>query len=203
MEILFATKNLHKYREIKKIFQEFLPHVEFRSLLDFSHYKAPEETGLTFQENALIKARHAFEQLELCVVADDSGLVVPALNGEPGVYSARYAGEQKNDSENRKKLLQKILTLKPHQRFAFFECSLALVYSKEEEICTKGVCEGKIIHEEKGSNGFGYDPIFVKNDYDKTFAQLSESTKNKVSHRRKAIDNLLFMIEKKKLFIDD
>ncbi len=172
-----------------------LSHIEVISLHHFSTYTPPEETGSTFQENATLKAEHAAKQLNQWVLADDSGLVVPALNGEPGVYSARYAGSHATDADNRKKLLQKMEALSHLDRTAYFECCLVLANPKEIKKCVHGVCEGYILKEERGRNGFGYDSLFVKNDYEKTFAELEESTKNRISHRRKAFERLIAFLE--------
>jgi len=125
------------------------------------------------------------------VIADDSGLVVPALQGAPGVYSRRYASEHATDKENRKKLLQDMSHLQDANRQGYFECWIALASPQGIKKTAKGVSEGMIIDREKGSFGFGYDSIFVKHEYGKTFAELDEDTKNRISHRRKALDKLL------------
>lgn len=194
MEILLATTNLHKIREFRDMFRS-LPHLELISLHQFSQYVAPEETGLTFRENAILKAEHAAKELNQWVLADDSGLVVPALKGEPGVHSRRYAGTQATDVENRKKLLYAMEHLEDQQRTAYFECCLALSSPTGLKKCVEGVCEGYITKESRGRHGFGYDPLFVKNDYEKTFAELDESIKNRISHRRKAFERLLSSLE--------
>lgn len=165
------------------------------SLLNFPEYTPPEETGLTFQENAILKAEHAAKALNKWVIADDSGLVVPALKGAPGVYSRRYAGEEATDAENRYKLLQSMQSLSDHERSAYFECCLAIAGPEGLKKVVTGTCDGFIILEERGRNGFGYDPLFVKHDYDKTFAEITESTKNKISHRRKAFEKLVATLE--------
>jgi len=172
-----------------------LPHIELVSLHQFGDYEAPEETGTTFRENAILKAEHAARQLNRLVVADDSGLVVPALNGEPGVRSRRYAGPAATDSENRQKLLYAMQDLHGEARTAYFECCLALAGPEGLIKCVEGICEGIIISETKGRNGFGYDPLFIKNDYEKTFAELDNTTKNRVSHRRKAFERLSTCLE--------
>lgn len=195
MEIVLATLNLHKVREFKDMLK-FLDHVDLLSLHQFPHYVPPEETGVTFKENAILKAEHAAKHLNKWVLADDSGLVVPALKGEPGVYSRRYAGPEASDAENRKKLLEQMKNFESSdQRSAYFECSLAVAGPDGLKKCVTGLCEGHIIHQEKGRNGFGYDPLFVKNDYEKTFAELDETTKNRISHRRKAIERLSNFLE--------
>ncbi len=172
-----------------------LPHLALISLHQFSDYVAPEETGLTFRENAILKAEHAAKTLNQWVLADDSGLVVPALKGEPGVHSRRYAGAQATDAENRQKLLHAMEHLEDQQRTAYFECCLALSSPTGLKKCVEGICEGTIAKESRGRHGFGYDPLFVKNDYEKTFAELDESIKNRISHRRKAFERLLSSLE--------
>ncbi|MBA3956981.1 MAG: XTP/dITP diphosphatase [Parachlamydiaceae bacterium] len=194
MEIVIASSNMHKIREFREMFKA-IKDIDIISLINFPDYVPPEETGETFQENALIKARHAAQHLNRIALADDSGLVVPCLKGAPGVYSRRYAGPEANDADNRRKLLQDMQGLSDIQRSAYFECSLALCRPDGWEKCTSGICEGHIITEERGRNGFGYDALFVKNDYDKTFAELDESVKNRISHRHKSFEKLIYTLE--------
>lgn len=194
MEIVIASRNVHKVREFKEMFK-FLKGVEVMSLHYFQDYEAPEETGQTFQENALIKARHASKALNKWVLADDSGLVVPYLKGAPGVRSSRYAGNEATDLENRQKLLREMADFNDVERYAYFECCLALCSPAGVEKCVKGVCEGYILPETKGGNGFGYDSLFVKHEYDKSFAELDESIKNRISHRAKAFEKLIVVLE--------
>ncbi|MGE3955058.1 MAG: XTP/dITP diphosphatase [Parachlamydiales bacterium] len=193
-ELIIASHNLHKVRELKEMLSS-IPDLEISSLHPFPDYHLPQETGTTFEENARLKARHAARLLNKWVLADDSGLVVPALNGAPGLYSARYAGKEATDKENRKKLLAEMAGLQDLARSASFECALALSSPDGHLRTTKGTCEGTIAIQEAGSNGFGYDPLFIPHDYRKTFAQLDESTKNRVSHRRKALDKILPHLE--------
>ncbi|MBN4067494.1 XTP/dITP diphosphatase [Simkania negevensis] len=194
MDIVLATNNLGKIREFRTIFKE-QKEVDLLSLRDFSHYTPPSESGKTFEENALLKAVHAARTLAKWAVADDSGLVVPALNNAPGVYSARYSGEGATESKNRAKLLREMQGLQAEQRYAYFECCLVLANADGYKKTVRGICEGWISDEERGCHGFGYDSLFVKHDYDKTFAELDESIKNRISHRRKAIDKLLIALE--------
>lgn len=190
MEIVIASRNLHKIREIRAILKGQYP-FDFLSLLDFPDYEPPEETGATFEENAFIKATHAADALKRWVLADDSGLVVPALNDDPGVRSARYAGENATDKENRTKLIKALDGLEESKRIGYYVCALALSSPDGIQTQVKGMCEGSLILTSRGSQGFGYDPLFLKYDYNKTFAELDEETKNKISHRRKALDKLM------------
>ncbi len=194
MEIVLASINVHKIREFKDMFKPF-SHLELVSLHHFPHYIPPEEIGQSFQENAILKAEHAAKHLNRWVLADDSGLVVPALNGEPGIYSRRYAGPKATDAENRKKLLKAMNLLNSMERVAYYECCLALANADGLKKHVTGICEGHILTEERGRHGFGYDSLFVKNDYEKTFAEIDEATKNRISHRRKAFERLAVFLE--------
>lgn len=194
MELILATHNMHKVREFRELFKP-LKKFEILSLKNFPNYTLPPETGTTFEENALLKARHASAHLKKWVMADDSGLVVPILSGEPGVISARYAGENATDIDNRAKLLKRMQHLTGLERAAYFECILALCSPDGFEKTFRGICEGMILDEERGRNGFGYDPLFIKHDYDKTFAELDENVKNRISHRYKAFEKLALYLE--------
>lgn len=193
-QLVLATTNLHKVRELRGMLKS-LPRIDLLSLADFPDYVAPEETGTTFEENATLKAVHAAKALNHWVIADDSGLVVPALHGAPGVFSARYAGKDATDLDNRKKLLEAMQHLLEEDRQAFYECSIALASPAGLKKCVKGICEGTLLQAERGNGGFGYDPLFVKHGYSKTFAEIEESTKNRISHRRKALDKILLSLE--------
>ncbi len=194
MQIVIASHNVHKIREFRAILKP-LAGLDVLSLIDFPNYHLPPETGATFEENAILKAVHAATHLDKWVLADDSGLVVPALQGAPGVYSARYAGPDATDAENRKKLLRDMLHLHDSLRQAYFECWIAIASPKGLKKVVRGISEGMILEAEKGSQGFGYDPLFIKHEYGKTFAEMDETTKNRVSHRRKAFDRILPTIE--------
>lgn len=194
MELVIATTNVHKIREFREMLAG-VKHLDLTSLLNFPAYTPDEEIGNSFEEIAKEKALHAAKALGKWVLADDSGIVIPALGGEPGIYSRRYAGEDATDGENRKKLLEKMRGKSGLERSAYFECSLALAGPEGIKKSVRGICEGYIIEVEKGNHGFGYDPIFVKHDYDKTFAELEESTKNRISHRRKALEKILSSLE--------
>lgn len=190
MEIIIASRNVHKIREFRDMFKA-VKDFDISSLLHFPDYQPVEETGTTFQENALLKGHHAAAALNKWVLADDSGLVVPRLQGAPGIYSRRYAGIDASDADNRKKLLQEMRNFSGMDRAAFFECALILCGPDGTEKSVTGICEGYILTEERGSNGFGYDSLFVKNDYDKTFAELNETIKNRISHRHKAFEKII------------
>jgi XTP/dITP diphosphohydrolase len=172
-----------------------LPQLDLLSFHAFPHYTPPEETGHSFEENAIMKAEHAAQTLGCWTLADDSGLVVPALGGAPGVHTARYAGQKASDKENRQKLLDEMRSLHDLDRQAYFECCLALASPEGCKKCVRATCEGHISSAERGNHGFGYDPLFFKHEYSKSFAELDEETKNMVSHRRKALDRLLPLLE--------
>jgi XTP/dITP diphosphohydrolase len=194
MDIILATTNGHKVREIRSLLKP-LEKFDVYSLLDFPTYVQPEESGKTFEENATIKALHAAKTFNKLVLADDSGLVVPAIGNAPGVYSARYAGSQATDKENRQKLLKEMAHLEDGMRSAYFECSIVLVNSEGLKKSSTGYCEGNILLKERGGHGFGYDSLFVKHGYNKTFAELDESLKNQISHRAKALAKLKVFFE--------
>lgn len=194
IELVIASTNVHKVREFRNMLKTF-ERFDVLSLCDFPNYVPPEETGKTFEENASLKAEHAAKTLGRWVIADDSGLVVPALNGAPGVYSARYAGGDATDIENRKKLLEEMQHLMDDDRQAFFECAIALASPQGIKKCVRGTCEGLLLTKDRGGGGFGYDSLFVKHGYSKTFAEIGESVKNRISHRRKALDKILPSLE--------
>ncbi len=193
-EVVIATKNEGKINEFKKIFA--VANIEIKSLLDIDENIEIIEDGLTFEENAIKKAQTIASLLKLPVLADDSGLVVPALNGEPGVYSARYAGIPKSDFRNNEKLLSKINEKKLVMPDAYFYCALALCSPKASPIIVTGRCDGKIISEYRGENGFGYDPIFYLPKFDKTMAEVDSMIKNSISHRGNAIKKLFNIVFK-------
>ncbi len=185
-KIIFATKNEGKVREVKHIFDEL--NVQIISLTDVNESIEIEETGSSFQENALIKAKQVFEKFNLPTIADDSGLVVNQLNGAPGIYSSRYAGEDGNDAANNKRLLKELKNY-PHPHIAKFVC-VAVYYDGKEIFASEGEIKGRIIDEERGTNGFGYDPLFIPENYVKTSAELEPEIKNKISHRYHAFVKL-------------
>ena len=188
MKIVFATGNKGKLKEAREIFKDH----EVLSIKDFASDFNPEEKGDTFLQNAVIKAEAALEFIdEDAVLSDDSGLVVPSLNGDPGVYSSRYGGEDGNDALNRQKLLHEMKDKK--DRRAHFQCTAVLLKKDGSAIVKTGKCYGSIGFEEKGTSGFGYDPIFIPEGLEKTMAELTPDEKNALSHRgvafRKIMEN--------------
>ncbi len=194
MELVIASNNVHKIREFRAILKK-IGKFDLLSLLDFPGYAPPHESGVTFEENAILKAQQAAKILNLLVIADDSGLVIPALNGAPGIRSRRYASENATDKENRQKLLKEMAHIQEPNRQGYFECWIALASPSGVIKTAKGVSEGTILEKERGGLGFGYDSLFIKHEYGKTFAELDEATKNRISHRRKALDRLLPTLE--------
>lgn len=166
--------------------------IVLRSLNDFSNVVEPEETGLTFAENAVLKAAYYADQTNLCSLADDSGLEVEALNGAPGIYSARYGGANAGDAEKIGKLLMEIAETKSENRYARFVCAAAISNPRGEiKILTEGICNGEISLEPSGKNGFGYDPIFIPDGFSETFSELSEDVKRQISHRAQAMRKII------------
>jgi XTP/dITP diphosphohydrolase len=195
MEIILATTNFHKIREFRDMFKS-LPHLELLSLHQFPNYIPPDETGGSIKENAILKSDHAAKELNRWVLADDTGLFIPVLKGEPGIYSARYAGLEASAHENCNKVLSNMASFTSSEdRTAYIECCLAISNPAGVQKCAAGKCEGYIVQVPRGRNGGGYDPIFVKNDYEKTFAELDENIKNRISHRRKAFERLVGYLE--------
>lgn len=187
--MIIATKNKGKSAEFKAFFSNY--GIEAKALLDLKKEMPDiEETGTTFEENAALKAEQIAAILQLPVLADDSGLIIDALDGEPGIFSARYAGEPTNDQANIDKVLCKMQKVTQAKRTARFICVLAIAVPGSETIFRRGYCEGTIASIQVGKNGFGYDPIFVPEGYHKTMAQLSAAEKNQISHRKHAIAQL-------------
>jgi XTP/dITP diphosphohydrolase len=192
--LVLASSNLHKVREFRSLFKS-LPQIDLLSLRDFPNYLPPEETGSTLLDNATLKAKDAAQVLGMWSLADDSGLVVPALGGEPGVFSARFAGQGASDLDNRRKLLEKMQHLLDDDRWAYYECALVLASPRGVHKAVSATCEGVILPQEKGGRGFGYDPLFVKQGYNKSFGELEDAVKERISHRRKAFDKLSIALE--------
>jgi XTP/dITP diphosphohydrolase len=183
--IVFATNNEHKLKEIQEILNE---KVSVFSLKDIDCFDEIPEDHDTLEDNALQKARYIYDKFGVSCFADDTGLEVEALGGNPGVYSARYAGEAKSSEENVKKLLHNLQNV--DNKTAQFRTVIAFINNGEEHIF-EGIVKGNIINENRGANGFGYDPVFIPEGYTKTFAELSSDEKNKISHRAIAINKLV------------
>lgn len=190
MKLVFATNNAHKLAEVREIFSG---KVEVLSLKDIACTADIPETSLTIEDNSLQKARYIYDQYGMDCFSDDTGLEVEALDGAPGVYSARYAGEPNNPARNKKKLLQELKECT--NRKARFRTVITLII-KGEVHQFEGIAEGTISTQEYGEQGFGYDSLFIPNGYTKTFAQLGNSEKNRISHRSKAIAALYEYIYK-------
>lgn len=189
--VVVATGNAHKLVEIEEILGRALPEMTFVALSQLGDFEDPEETGTTFAENAIIKAEAAVAATGLTAVADDSGLMVDALGGEPGVYSARYAGVHGDDAANNAKLLAKLEGVEDAARTARFVSSIAFIEPDGLVTMGEGTCEGVVGHAERGTHGFGYDPLFLPDDTpDKTMAELTPEEKNVISHRFHALEDL-------------
>jgi XTP/dITP diphosphohydrolase len=195
-EIVLATSNGHKVSEYRALFKKAGLEIDVLSLRDFPNYHLPDEIYDTFEGNVKLKAEHAGRVLQKLVIADDSGLVVPGIEGKPGVHSARYAGPNATDKDNRTKLLKEMKGLRGLERTCYFECWIAMADGNGIRCLVNGRCEGELTEEERGGNGFGYDPLFLRHDWNKTFAEIDEKTKNRVSHRFKAFEKLLIQLEK-------
>jgi XTP/dITP diphosphohydrolase len=191
--IVIATSNTHKLDEIKSILGN--QSWQILSLQDFPEIDSIAETGSTFQDNALLKARTVFQHTSLITLADDSGLEVDALAGAPGIISARYAGLQHDYPANNQKLLKELQQVPAGQRGAQFCCVVAIVGNDIEKI-VEGIVRGHIIQEPRGTGGFGYDPLFVPDGYEKTYAELGEEIKNRISHRAIAFQKARTFIER-------
>ena len=190
MKIIFATHNQNKVDELKQI----IPlKYSLLSLNDIGCIKEIKETGSTLEENAKIKADYVRYKYGLECFSDDSGLEIDALGGAPGVYSARYAGDQKNNDANIEKIWKELKGIRNPK--AIFR-SVIYVHLNKKKICFQGKVEGSIIYEKRGLEGFGYDPIFIPKGYKKTFAELGDTTKNKISHRALAIVQLVKLLER-------
>lgn len=189
-KIVFATNNSHKLAEVKAVLKDF---AEVISLADIGCADDIPETGTTLEENAILKAQYIFERYAMDCFADDTGLEVDALDGAPGVYSARYAGAEQNAAANMKKLLEKLTNVKNRQ--ARFKTVIALIQNGQI-YCFEGKIEGYIIDKPRGEAGFGYDPIFVPEGYNQTFAEMGADEKNRISHRAKAVKKLTEFFQK-------
>lgn len=195
-KIIFATGNQGKMREIRAILQD--TRMEILSMKEAGVFLDIEEDGTTFIENAIIKARAVAQALagkqgsgtDYVVLADDSGLEIDCLGGEPGVYSARYLGEETPFDIKSRDFLRRLADVEDKERTARFVCAIAAVWPDGETVTTLGTIEGMIGHELKGDNGFGYDPIFYLPEYGRTAAELSDEEKNRISHRSRALEQM-------------
>ena len=185
MEIVIASRNKHKIAELEALLAKYIGGVKLLSLDDVGLYEDIEENGTTFSENALIKARAAARSGKISI-GDDSGLCVNALDGAPGIFSARYAGEHGNDEANNQKLLFELRD--KEDKSASFVCAIACVLPDGKEFSVEGRADGLIIEKASGKGGFGYDPIFYYPPLDKTFADISAEEKNSISHRGRAVE---------------
>lgn len=188
LTVLLASGNAHKVAEIRALLSAAFPtrEIELLSLRDIGFVGDIEENGDSFEENARIKAK-AIAGRGFITIADDSGLMVDALGGEPGVYSARYAGEPCDNEANNDKLLQRLAAVPAEKRTASFVSVIACIFPDGREISVRGECPGRILFERKGTGGFGYDPLFYYEPLKKTFAQLNADEKNSISHRARAM----------------
>ncbi|WP_419958680.1 XTP/dITP diphosphatase [Psychrobacillus psychrotolerans] len=192
-QIIIATKNKGKAKDFEALFNPL--GYEVKTLHDVAEEMEIEETGTTFEENALLKATSLAKHLQSMVIADDSGLEIDALDGRPGIYSARYAGEEKSDEANIDKALKELEGTKESERTARFVCAIAVASPNKEPFTVRGTCEGFIGTERKGTNGFGYDPIFYVPSEQKMMAELTAEQKGAISHRGNAIKKLSFVLE--------
>ena len=200
MKLYIATNNANKVRELENMLKKNLPDIQVRGAKKFGGMPDVEESAVTFKGNALLKA-HALHRIidkDSWTLSDDSGLVVDALNGNPGIYSARFAGSNATDDENRLKLLKAMQGIPYAMRQARFICVLALLGPNNQEHVFSGTCEGSIALEERGSDGFGYDPVFIPEGHKNTFGILSADLKNRISHRANAFKQLVAFLSQQK-----
>ena len=190
-KIVLATNNSHKIQELKNISKEL--NIEFLTKSEIGQGDFDvEETEETLEGNALLKAKGLKKLIgDYIVISDDTGLFVDYLNGEPGVHSSRYSGEDHNDEKNKEKLLENLKDVSLENRNANFKTVIAMVEDGKDDIIVEGVLKGKIAEKERGTEGFGYDPLFIPEGYDKTFSQMGIDEKNKISHRYRALNALI------------
>ncbi len=193
-QVIIATQNLGKAKDFEALFRPY--GYDVLTLRDIDKEIDVEETGTTFEENAILKAETVAKLLNKAVIADDSGLEIDALNGEPGVYSARYAGGEKSDSANIDKVLEKMTGIPEEERHARFRCVLAIAAPGKKTRTFSGTCEGYILEERFGENGFGYDPIFWVPSEGRTLAELQPQEKAAVSHRGNAMREMKLSLSK-------
>ena len=205
MKVILASQNKGKLEEINKILEKYDINVISRDDAGLPHDEI-DETGTTFEENSLIKAQairnliingNYSEYLYCPIIADDSGLMVDALDGAPGVYSARYAGENCSFDDNNAKLLKELSDVPAEKRTAYFVTVITMLYPDGHKLVARGKCSGRIAINRQGDGGFGFDPIFIPDGYEKTFAELGPEIKNSISHRAKALEELERILNKK------
>ena len=192
--IILSTGNVHKVNEIKGILKDMPFEVVTKDDLGYQNFDVVED-GSTLLENAFKKAEELHKLTKGIVIADDTGLYVDALNGEPGVFSARYAGENATYAENNQLLLNKLKDVLKEKRTAHFKTVIAVVLEDGSKLMAEGICRGSIAFRQRGNRGFGYDPLFVVEGTDKTFSEMTDEEKNKISHRAKALINLKNKLE--------
>lgn len=195
--VIIASTNQGKLKEFKELMKGLS--VEVKSLKDFPEIGDIEENGTSFAENAYIKAKAVFDATGCLSIADDSGLEVDALDGAPGIYSARYAGEEKNDTANNEKLLSEMNAVSDENRGAQFHCAIVAIDQNGTRYDAEGIVRGHILRAPQGENGFGYDPLFYIEEFGRTTAELSMDEKNKISHRGKAVRQIVEILKEKVL----
>ncbi len=197
--VIIASGNKGKLKEFKELMGD-LP-VDVKSLADYPEIGDIEENGASFAENAYIKAKAVFDATGCLCIADDSGLEVDALDGAPGIYSARYAGEDKDDAANNAKLLAALADVPAEKRGAQFYCAIVAIDQNGKRYDAEGIVRGVILREQRGDNGFGYDPLFYVPEFDKTTAELSMDEKNAISHRGKAVRRIVEILKENVFFV--
>lgn len=192
--IVLSSGNEHKIKELKDILKNLPVEVISKNDIGLKEFDIIED-GKTLEENSMKKAKELRKLVDGIIIADDTGLFVDVLNGEPGVYSARYAGENCSDEDNNKLLLNKLRDIPMEERTAYFKTVISVVLENGETIIAEGICNGKIAFEPKGRNGFGYDPLFIVDGINQTFSEMMDEEKNKISHRANALLNLKEKLE--------
>lgn len=195
-KLVVSTGNKHKLEEISKILEDLDIEILSKDQVGFGDLEVVED-GNTLYDNSYLKAKALSDRVEYMTLADDSGLFVDALDGNPGVHSSRYAGEDGNDEKNNEKLLRELDNIEYENRTARFKTTMVLIMEDKEVIEVEGKCEGHIVSETRGDAGFGYDPLFIPEGYNETFAELGSDIKNKISHRSKALERLRLELEKR------
>lgn len=194
--LIIATHNKGKLLEFELMFKQIELNFPLETMANYPELDEVEETGKTFEENARLKAETIAKLTNQIVLADDSGLVIPGLNGEPGVYSARYSGDDHNDHKNNLKVLAELAERSPENREAYFVSCIVVSYPGKDSLVVEGRAYGEILEELTGDQGFGYDPLFYVPDKDLTFAQMTTEQKNALSHRGAAIQKLSGLLPK-------